>query len=92
MVLNDLPSAQISKNFEHFWSLGNFWSKNRFSPPTGRAPCATLSIGRSISGKVCIFGFVMQKYTFSVKIKKFHQVLSLQKVKKQAKNDFLPPF
>jgi len=49
-------------------------------------------MGKSISQKLIIFGFFMIKYTFSAISKRFHQVLSPQKVKKHAKNDLLPLF
>jgi len=89
MVLSDIPPAQISENFEHFWSFVVFWSKNRFSSSTRSTPRATLKMGKSVGKKLSIFGFFMPKYTFSAISKRFHQVLSLQNVKKHAKNDLL---
>ena len=93
MVLDDTPPAQNSEDLEQFWSILNFFFvKNRFLPSTRSAPRGTLKMGRSISQKVCIFGFVMMKYTCLATAKTFHQVLGPQKVKKHAKSDLLPLF
>jgi len=33
MMLNDLPPAQISENFEHFWSFVIFFGQKTGFPP-----------------------------------------------------------
>ena len=48
--------------------------------------------GNSILKKLSISRFVMRSYICSSMDLRFYEVLGLQKVKKQAKNDFLPHF
>ena len=80
---------EIWRKFCHLWI---FYAKHRFSPLTGLTPRATLHHGNSIWQKLSISRFFMQSYTCSWMDLRFGEVLGLQKVKKLAKNDFLPLF
>ena len=83
-------------NPKKFWAVwvnfGFFQAIYRFSPLTGLTPRATLHLGNSILQKLSISRLVMKSYICSSMAKRFYEVLGLQKVKKQAKNNFLPHF
>ena len=89
MMHFQLKFQEILSNFGQFWL---FCATHRFLLWTRSTPRTTLKMGKSIYKKLSIFGFFMKNYTCSAMAKTFHQVLSPQKVKKHAKNDFLPLF
>jgi len=51
MVLNDSLPAQISKNFEHFWSFVNFWGKKQVFSTNGSRAARDPFIGQLLFGK-----------------------------------------
>ena len=92
MILDEVPSLQISANLENILSFLNFWSQNKFFCPTRSATLRALTIGRSSGGKIDIYGFFMKIYACSGMAEIFYQVLSGLKGQKHLQNGLSATF
>ena len=86
IVLDEGPSAQISRNLGNFFVNFEFFRPNhRFSYPTRSTTWRALTFERYNGGKIDIFGFFMKIYAFSRMAEEFYQVLSCLKGQKHPK-------